>query len=79
MAKAKGVFSTPRINSPAIPEKDRPAQAIVSAKQNLATLTAQIAELLHARIPTISRACTARLTVSDAVSPGDVRRTVIDR
>lgn len=41
------------IASPVL-ERHLSAQAIVSAKQNLATLTAHIAELLHARIPAIS-------------------------
>jgi hypothetical protein len=41
------------IASPVL-ERNLSTRAIVSAKQDLASLTAQIAELLHARIPAIS-------------------------
>jgi hypothetical protein len=44
----------PMSSPPPVLERHLSPQAIVSAKQHLATLTAHIAALLHARIPAIS-------------------------
>jgi hypothetical protein len=79
MAKAKGVSSTPRINSPAIPEKDSPAQAIVSCQTKPGNAHGADCRVVARTHSDDLEGCAWLGSPFPMPYAGDMRRTVIDR